>query len=172
MPNATVAAIVLCSEAETYVRRTALAALASLCRPVVVAARHESTSKELAGLPVDFVAGSVRSGLQTALHSTPHLDAVVLLRCDQPLVTAGSIRRLLVAFQRARIPIAAAASSRSTGLPAIFGRAALPKLLALEPAEDPVRVIRENPDQVIGVQMPEAAESEFSTECAHLHSSQ
>ncbi len=169
MATATVAAIVLCSESETHVRRAALAALASLCRPVVIAAHCDHARNELTGLPVEIVVGSVAPALEAALKSAPHLDAVVLLRCEQTFVTAGSIRRLLAAFQHGRVPIAAAASGKSVGLPAIFAKSLFAKLIGLRADEDPGPVVRENPDQVIPVQMPEAAsEGKVSREYAEL----
>src|SRR5258708_3439472 len=152
MAHATVAAILLGSHKETQVRRAALAALASLCRPVVVSSETEHVRNELAGLPVDLVVSStVRGGLETALASTPHLDAAVFLRCDQPYVTAGSIRRLLDAFQRSRLPIAAASYENTVGLPALFSRHLFRELVALSSGEDLKRVINEHAPQVIAV---------------------
>jgi molybdenum cofactor cytidylyltransferase len=154
MPSVTVAAILLGSGGETSTRKVALAALASLCRPVVVTAGVAArVRQELAGLPVDVVVGpTVRSGLETALASTPHLDAAVFVRCDQPLVTAGSIRKLLETFQRTRLLIAAARE----GLPALFARGLFGELLGLRDANELKQIIREHSEQVAVVEMPEA----------------
>jgi CTP:molybdopterin cytidylyltransferase MocA len=120
MPGVTVAAIVLGLD---DVRRVALAALASLCRPVVV-------SVDLPGLPVERASGnSARLGLATALATTPDLDAALFLRSDQTWVTAGSIRRLLDKFQRTHLPIAVMCQDHNAG-PALFSRTLLSDIIA------------------------------------------
>jgi len=157
MQGTTVAAIVLCSTPETYVRRAALAALASLCRPVVVIA-EDSARKEVAGLPVDVVVSTaIGAGLEAALISTPHLDAAVFLRADQPYVTAGSIRHLLDAFQQTHLPIAAAAYEHRVDLPALFARQMFAELRALPQGANPKGIIEQFADRVASVTMPEAA---------------
>jgi molybdenum cofactor cytidylyltransferase len=95
--------------------------------------------------------------LETALLSTPHLDAAVVMSCDHPRITAASIRRLLSMFQKAHAPIIASAYEHTVGLPALFSRTVFPDLLALPPGEDPKRIIADRAPQVDTVRMPEAA---------------
>ncbi len=152
MASVTVAAILLGSRTP---RRMALAALASLCRPVVVSAETDRAREELAGLPVElFVSEGPRPGLEAALASTPHLDAALFIRCDQTFVSAGSIRRLLDAFQRTRLPIAASRYGHKIGLPAVFSRTLFSQVLS---GSNLNQIIHDHSNQVVTVPMPEAA---------------
>src|SRR5690348_5657966 len=90
---------------ESLLRRAVRAALDVGCRPVVVVtgAHAELSRAELAQLGaaeaynVDWQAGlasSIRTGLAHLLDADADLDAVILLLCDQPFVTAGLLREL------------------------------------------------------------------------------
>ncbi len=132
------------------IRKTALTAIASSCRPVVVPC-------ELPGLPVEVAADDgARVGLETALAKAPHLDAALFLASDQTWVTASSIRALLNAFQRTHLPIAAVREDRGFGLPALFSRTLFSEILAGKRLEE---IIGEHRRQVAGVSEKEKAHS-------------
>ncbi len=150
----TICAIVLAGSG--CVRKAALASLAALCRPVVTWGRD--ARRELAGLPVDVVEReSIPDALQVALAAAPHADAALLLRADQPSVTAADLSRLFARFRASRAAIVASAYEKTVGLPALFGRSLFGPLLGLAPETDVRSVIAANWREVTVVSIPRAA---------------
>src|SRR5579883_366024 len=146
------------------VRKVALAALAALCRPVVTWG-WDDTRRELAGLPVDVVEHeSIPDALRSALASTPHVDAALLLRADPPSVTAADLSRLFARFRSSHAAIVAAAYERTVGLPALFGRSMFSELLGLAPETDVKSVIAAHSREVAAVPLPRAASQIESAE--------
>src|SRR4030095_2387700 len=93
---------------ETMLRRAASVALKAGCRPVVVVTGADAamSRKALRGLDVreaenqqweSGISSSVRVGIQALVRANPRTAAVVLMLCDQPLVTRAMIARLVVA---------------------------------------------------------------------------
>ena len=90
----------------SLLRHAAETALASVCRPVVVVlgALADRLQTELTALPVtvalnpawaEGMAKSIRAGLKEVSSKTPGPDAVVIMLCDQPLITAGMLDQLV-----------------------------------------------------------------------------
>ncbi|QKG51701.1 NTP transferase domain-containing protein [Hymenobacter sp. BRD67] len=134
-------------QGKTLLRHAAEVAVASPCRPLVLVtgALHDGLLPEIAGLPfhvvrndnwADGMGGSIAAGLaelETAAEG-PKADAVVVILCDQPLLTPEVIGELIVQFQATRQPVVASAYAGIQGVPALFGRAIFPQLLALRGA--------------------------------------
>lgn len=136
---------------ESLLRRAALAALGAGCRPVVAVtgAHAEPSRRELDGLDVREVfnlqwetgmASSVRAGVEALASSDA--DAVVLLLCDQPHVTAEVISGLVAAHRATQRPVVASTYGGSFGVPALFGRALFAELARLEGAAGAKQVIK------------------------------
>ena len=134
-------------QGQTLLRRAAEVAVASPCRPLVLVtgALHEELLPEMEGLPfhvvrndawADGMGGSIAAGLaelETAAEAA-RVDAVIVILCDQPLLTEDVLGRLIVQFQATGQPVVAAAYAGTQGVPALFGRAVFPQLLALRGA--------------------------------------
>lgn len=131
-------------QGQTLLRRAAETALASACRPVVVVlgAHSARLQPELNGLDLHVVANahwkhgvgsSIRAGV-TALLSTPHpeVEAVVLMLCDQPLLTAAHLNALIAAYEVNGSALIASEYAQTLGAPALFPRALFPQLLQLQ----------------------------------------
>ncbi len=152
----------------TLLRRAAVVALESACRPVVVVlgSGAESLCAELAGLDVRIVVnadwergmgGSVRLGI-SGLIDDPEVDGVLLALCDQPLIEAESLERLLQAWNAGRPrAIAAASYNETVGVPAVFGREHFAELAALPDAAGAKPILQRHAGNVVTVPMPEAA---------------
>ncbi len=128
---------------ESLLRRTALAAIGAGCRPViaVTGAYAELSRRELEELDVREVlntrwetgmASSVRAGVEGLVSADADADAVVLLLCDQPHVTAEVLSGLVMAYRATGRPVVASAYGGSFGVPALFGRALFAELAQLE----------------------------------------
>jgi molybdenum cofactor cytidylyltransferase len=121
---------------ETLVHRAARLSVESGLGPVrvVTGARAEDVAQAVAALPVtcvhnahaeEGIASSIRQGLQG-------LDtAVLVLTCDQPLLTAEHLRALARTWRDTGAPIVASGYEGIVGVPALFSAALLPELLAL-----------------------------------------
>jgi molybdenum cofactor cytidylyltransferase len=158
-------------QGQTLLRRSAEAALASGCRPVVVVlgAHAERARDELAGLQVltvdnadwgQGIGSSIRAGMAAlAGHEVvtgQPIDAVVFGLCDQPLVGPAAFARLLDAYSAGGKGIVAASYGGTTGVPAVFGRRYFDELRALPAAAGAKALIGRHGDDVAAVPVPEA----------------
>ena len=154
-------------EGSTLLRRAAETALATPCRPVVavLGAAAAESARELAGLDVqtfenaNWSAGmgsTLKVGVRHATELDPELDAVLIMLCDQPLITPADLGRLLEARVAHSAPIVATAYPGSPGVPAVFSRAAFPDLLALDDATGAKALLRAAGDRLLTVAIPAA----------------
>ncbi|TVT38520.1 nucleotidyltransferase family protein [Hymenobacter setariae] len=134
-------------QGSTLLRHAAEVATASPCRPLVLVtgALHDELLPEIDGLPfhvvrndawADGMGGSIAAGLaelETAAEAAK-VDAVVVMLCDQPLLTPEVIGELIVQFQATGQPVVASAYAGTQGVPALFSREIFPQLLALRGA--------------------------------------
>ena len=134
-------------QGQTLLRHAAEVAAASPCRPLVLVtgALHDELLPEIDGLPfhvvrndawADGMGGSIAAGLQEleSAFEVHNVDAVVVMLCDQPLLTPELIGELIVQFQATNQPVVASAYAGTQGVPALFGREVFPQLLALRGA--------------------------------------
>lgn len=130
-------------EGESLLRRTARLALEAGCAPVVVVLGFEAErmAEELAGLPAEMVVNaqwlsgmgsSLACGVAAALRARPEMDALLLLVCDQPRLTANHLRRLLARHAAGSAPVTASAYAGRAGVPAIFAPALFSDLESIE----------------------------------------
>lgn len=156
---------------ETLLGRAVRAALGTRCRPVVVvlgshsAAMLEEAAATGARVVVnegwaEGMASSIRRGLRE-LEESADVDAVLLTLCDQPLVTAEILVRLVDVYRRRRAPLVASeyesGGVRARGVPALFGRSLFPELFELRGAEGARRVIARHAEAASVIAVPEAA---------------
>ena len=153
-------------QGQTLLRRAALAASTSGCRPVVVVLGGASAecTRELAGLNVEItcnsaweqgIGTSIRAGLQEL--QAAFVDAVVIQLCDQPRVDEIHLRMLVTEFERLDAAIVATDYGGHTGVPALFARRMFPALTALPDHEGARNVIQNHFGQVVRLLCPEAA---------------
>ena len=102
--------------------------------------------------PEEGVSRSIRLGL----HAAEPCSAVLFLVGDQPLLTAGSVRRILAAGRENpdKIIVPQRPDGQS-GNPCLFPAAFFPELLSLEGDRGGRRVIRAHPEAVFPVSVPE-----------------
>ena len=147
---------------QSLLRRAATTAVATGCRPAVVVLGRDADAMrgELAGLDVVAVdnpdwelgmGGSIRAAMAAV---PPDAAGVVVTLCDQPHVDAAALAMLIDAFHRAGRTVAARYAG-TVGVPAVFGPAAFPALLALDPAAGAKRLL--GGDDVVPVDLPAAA---------------
>jgi molybdenum cofactor cytidylyltransferase len=128
---------------ESLLHRTARLALEAGCSPVVIVLGHEAErlAVELSGLGVEPVVNaswsagmgsSLACGVAAARRSRPEMDALLLLVCDQPRLTANHLRNLLDRQLFGSAVITASAYGGGLGVPAVFAPSLLPELERVE----------------------------------------
>ena len=130
---------------------------------VVTGAAREEVAAALADLPVALcensnwaagLAGSMVRGLE---HVPAAATAVLFMLCDQPLVTAAELARLVLAWTAQPAVPAAAFYVGGAGVPAIFPRSFWPELRQLAGDRGAAELLRRHGDRLSLVAMPVAA---------------
>src|SRR5437868_14691059 len=101
---------------------------------------------------------SVRVGIEALVAANPRTAAVVLMLCDQPLVTREIIAGLVVAYLETGYPIVASRycyGGSFGALPALFGSAYFGELATLEGAAGAKQVIQKHLQKVQLLPFPE-----------------
>lgn len=149
----------------TLVRRAVETALA-VGGPVVVVIGAEPVRSELQDLPIDVVensqwsrgmGSSIRTGVQRAITVHAQLDAVILMLCDQPEVTADTLVRLIEAQRKTGKGLCAAEFDATFGPPVLFTRAYFDRLLAIPDEQGARHLLLAYADDLLRVPCPEAA---------------
>jgi len=128
---------------ETFVRHIVAATVEAGCAPVVVVVGADAAqiTLELTGLAAsvvihpqwsDGLGSSIGSGVQHVIDSATEPDAAILLACDQPFVSAATLRQLIQLRLASSKPIVASAYAATLGIPALFDRSCFPDLLQLK----------------------------------------
>ena len=146
----------------SFLRHAADTALASVCRPVVVVlgAKAEELQTELAGLDVTIVnntqwqrglGSSIRAGM--AAIEAASCEAVAIMLCDQPLVSAQLLNRLV----ETKAGVAAAEYGGTVGVPALFTAEFFAELTALPGDTGAKGLLLRHAARIARVPFPEAA---------------
>jgi molybdenum cofactor cytidylyltransferase len=168
-------------DGRTLLRNAAEAALGGHCRPVVVVlgARSALMRGELEGLEVRVVehrgwreglGSSIGNGVTQVLESGEAPEAMMLLLCDQPGLSAEVVRRLAAAWRRAYrkrgATLAACEYAGTLGPPAIFARAELSRLVALAGDRGAKAILLEAGDRVVRMRWePGAIDVDLPGDC-------
>lgn len=105
----------------------------------------------------DGMGTSIHAGLaQVELRGVP-LDAVIILACDQPRVTASILRQLIGKYSETRKPIVASRYAGTFGVPALFAHEKFRALRHLPDHAGAKRLIETEPEQVAAIDFPGGA---------------
>lgn len=139
----------------------ARAACPDVC--VVLGSCSDRVALALSGLDValvyatDWFAGmgaSLRAGVAWA-EAASH-DSVIILTCDQPRLTSAHVAALVSAHEAHAGALVASRYADTLGVPAVFGRAHFPALLALGGDRGARALLRSHPD-VVAIDWPDGA---------------
>lgn len=129
-------------EDKTLIFHMVKVGLRSVCFPVqvVLGANYLRILKEIENLPVfidvnpdwqNGMASSISFGLKQINKVYQRLNAVIIMVCDQPYVTAQLINDLVFKYVQSNALIVASAYNGITGVPALFDKKLFPDLLQL-----------------------------------------
>jgi molybdenum cofactor cytidylyltransferase len=153
-------------QGRSLVRHAVDICIAAGCEPVrvVIGSSPELMKKELAGAPVDIIENpnwakgmgtSIRAGMASFSKSA---DAVMILLCDQPLITAEHLRILIAAYERSGKPLCACSYPDNTiGPPAIFDQSFFSQLQTLHDQAGAKAILASNASALTTVKIPAAA---------------
>ena len=131
---------------------------------VVLGANQELVAPSLHGLALKLcknecwhegMGSSVRAGVHAVLDEQPATAAVLILLCDQPLITAELLQEMIRRHQEGA-EIVAASYRETLGVPALFGASLYPELLALQGDQGAKKIIQRHQEQTVVVPFPEA----------------
>ena len=149
-------------------RHAAETALATSCRPVIVVlgALADKLRGELSGLPVtvavnpqwsEGMSSTIRAGLKAFPPEGAGPDAVLIMLCDQPLIPAQFLERMVAVHQSSGAGIVAAKYGGQAGVPALFSRAYFSELAALSGSGGARQIIVKHTNETRRIPLPEAA---------------
>jgi xanthine/CO dehydrogenase XdhC/CoxF family maturation factor/CTP:molybdopterin cytidylyltransferase MocA len=157
-------------DGRTFLRNAAEMAVASVCRPIIVilGANADRLHSEIGGLPVQPVVNerwaeglgsSIRAGVEALERCDREeaAEAVVLMLCDQPFVTAAVIDELVTAYRSSGKRLIASEYGGTMGVPALFGREYFAELAALSGAAGAKQIIAVHASEVVRVPFPNGA---------------
>lgn len=155
-------------EGEQLLRR--IARIATSSNPVhlvvVLGANEQEHHRVIDDLPLAIahhpgwkngMGGSLKAGLQHLLKKDPDMEAVIVLVCDQPLLTTDHIEELKRSFLSSGAPVVASEYSGVMGVPALFDKSMFHELLTLRDDEGARAMIRRYSSLVRVVPFPNGA---------------
>lgn len=149
----------------TLLRHAALTALeADLGSVTVVLGSNEVACRAaLEGLPLEIshnpdwpsgMGGSIAAGVHAL--QADSLEAVIVMLCDQPFVTATTLHELEVEWRRGGCEVVATQAGEILGPPALFSSKRFHRLLELHGHQGAKSILRDEPS-LRWIESPEAA---------------
>ncbi len=126
---------------------------------VVLGARFEEHQKALAQVPVEILhhahwdrgmGSSIKEGLMFTTKGGDQ-DAILVMACDQPMLTAAHLEALMDAALSSGKDIVGSAYAGTIGIPVLFRKSVFPLLLQLGDSEGARKVILQNQALVTSV---------------------
>jgi molybdenum cofactor cytidylyltransferase len=130
---------------------------------VVLGAHAIRLKEELAGLPLEFAENGlwqegIGSSIQAGVSALPSTVAgVIIMLCDQPLVSRELLNTIIGAYRSSGKGIVASEYAGTQGVPALFDRSFFPALLSLNGNTGAKSLITGSPGDVHGIPFPEGS---------------
>lgn len=133
---------------------------------VVLGANANVHKKAIENLPVEILVhgdwergmgSSLKAGLQHILSLQPETTAIIVMVCDQPMISSAHLRLLDETYQITGKQIIASHYANTTGVPALFDRSIFPELLKINDNQGAKVVIEKNQSKVITLDWQEGS---------------
>ena len=131
---------------------------------VVLGANELAHRKIIEQLPVEItvntewqkgMGSSLKQGLTQLLKIAPQLEAVLIMVCDQPLLTTNHLNELIHFYKKIKSLIVASRYSGTAGVPALFEKSLFEILLNVENESGAKKIIQQHIDVVQTVDFPD-----------------
>ncbi len=145
---------------KTLLQHAAETALSVTPVTIVLGANHEAHLNAIKQLPIEHIinrnwkngmGSSLKTGLTHCLENDPQLEAVMIMVCDQPLITHQHLEHIIAQHHTTNKNIIATEYTETLGVPALFKRDIFPQLLTLNDSHGAKKIITQNPDDVISI---------------------
>ena len=155
----------LAFENQTLLRRAAETAIAANFEKIIVvlSSENEKWKNEIEDLPIVSainqnaelgISSSIKTGLSAI--NAKIFDAVLIMLCDQPLITTQILQKIVGTFNHTGKPIVACQYEQTFGVPALFARELFDELTNLSADEGAKKIIVKNQDKAEFLHVPEA----------------
>jgi molybdenum cofactor cytidylyltransferase len=133
---------------------------------VVLGANEEAHRKLIHQLPLTIISNpdwekgmgtSLRMGVSYLMKMVTGLEAIMILVCDQPLVTSRHLITLIQKYRTTKKAIVASAYANTLGVPALFDRSVFQKLLEVEDGHGARKILMDMAEAVLPVDFPDGA---------------
>ena len=133
---------------------------------IVTGGRKELVEEHLIekGLPFihnpnweEGMGSSIRVGVNHLLQAVPNIDGILIMVCDQVKIQSTDLQNLLNAHQANQDKVIAAQYLGRVGVPAVFPQTWFSVLSTLEGDRGARFLLRKRPDEVISIDLPNAA---------------
>ncbi|MBS1682106.1 MAG: nucleotidyltransferase family protein [Bacteroidetes bacterium] len=130
---------------------------------IVLGSDNQAIQKELEAVRLEVVfnpewnkgiGSSIKCGLAEAMKS-PELNAVIFSVCDQPLLRAFHVKKLIYEYTNSRNQIVASRYAGSDGVPALFDRSMFTKLMRIADQAGAKKIIEQNSTLVKSIDFPD-----------------
>jgi molybdenum cofactor cytidylyltransferase len=147
---------------EPLLHKTVRIALSCKANKTFVVLGHQpvETQAILEGLPVSIfihkqwprgMGSSIKFGLTKILEANPDTSAVLILVCDQPLLTTAHLNNLIQHYRTTGKTIIASGYTNIQGVPALFDQLVFPELLSIKDEQGAKIILEKNPEQIATV---------------------
>ncbi|MBD2439271.1 NTP transferase domain-containing protein [Nostoc sp. FACHB-110] len=151
---------------QSLIRHVAQIAIASVCQPVIVVlgSKAEVIQPEIQPLPIHIVinsdwhqgmSSSICAGIVALNAISPNAEAVVLMLCDQPLISTQLINHLVEIYHNNLKRIVACEYAFNLGVPALFPQTLFEQLMNLSGAVGAKFLIKKYAHNVVAIPFPE-----------------
>lgn len=103
----------------------------------------------------DGMGSSLKYGLKRIMEQNP--AGVLIMVCDQPLLTSEHIQKIIQQFQASPQSIIASRYNNTNGVPAVFPSSLFDQLLLIGNDQGAKKVLQENQHNLISVDFPDGA---------------
>ena len=146
---------------------SATVALASGLRTIVVlGANEQEHRKAMEGLPAEIISnvdwkngmgGSLKTGLKYLLAYAPLTEAIIVMVCDQPLLTAAHLEKLRIKYESSGKRIIASHYSGTPGVPALFHKSFFSEIMELPDDQGAKKIFQQHTNDMLTIDFPEGA---------------
>jgi molybdenum cofactor cytidylyltransferase len=144
-------------------RKTILTALATTSPHVAVVLGHDFKKHQevIQDLNINILhhtdwqqgmGSSLRAGVSNILKTHSDTQAIVILVCDQPFLTAEHLNVLINTHRTSRVPIVASAYASTTGVPALFDQSIFTELLKLKDDQGAKKIMEKHAGRIIEIE--------------------
>ncbi|HYG38274.1 MAG TPA: nucleotidyltransferase family protein [Cytophagales bacterium] len=133
---------------------------------VVLGSEFEMHKNLISDLPVKIIqnkswekgmGNSIKAGLSYIIKAVAQVEAVIIMVCDQPLVTTAYLEKMIQKYSDCGKRIIASSYAATLGVPALFHKSIFPSILQLDDTHGAKMIIESNPEDVETISFPEGA---------------